>query len=435
MALLNAAGRRGHGRLYYGWIVLVVGTIGAVASIPGQTAGVSVFTDRLTEATGLSRVDLSVAYLVGTGASGFALPRAGRALDCWGARVVATCAVVLLASTLVVLSSVGPMGPVLGLAVMSLAFGSLRFSGQGLLTLSSRTMISLWFERRRGVVSAWSNAAVSFAFAVSPALLLVLVEARGFRAAWRLMAFVLVAVVGTMVIALYRRDPESVGQVVDGSSDGRGDPDVVERRATADRTRAEALRSRSFWAVTIPVVALASTSTALTFHILDLGAEVGVPDDRIVRIFLPVAVISVPVTFIGGWLVDRSAVVAVGAVMSAAQVVMYLSVPWMGGSLGAIVTVVSWGIAQGCYAPLTSAALAALFGRRHLGSIAGVQMSMMVLGSAVGPALFAVVQASTGSYRAAIWGSIAVPLIGLVIAATGRRSPRTDELAVTAALR
>ncbi|MFZ9017184.1 MAG: MFS transporter, partial [Ilumatobacteraceae bacterium] len=216
MALLNAAGRRGHGRLYYGWIVLVVGTIGAVASIPGQTAGVSVFTDRLTEATGLSRVDLSVAYLVGTGASGFALPRAGRALDRWGARVVATCAVVLLASTLVVLSSVGPMGPVLGLAVMSLAFGSLRFSGQGLLTLSSRTMVSQWFERRRGVVTAVSNSFVSFGFAAAPARLRALIGIDGFRTAWRLIAVFLVVVVGGLVVVLFRNSPEASGLVIDG---------------------------------------------------------------------------------------------------------------------------------------------------------------------------------------------------------------------------
>lgn len=426
MALVTAG--RTRRRPYYGWVVLVVGTIGAIASIPGQTAGVSVFTDRLTEATTLSRVDLSIAYLIGTGISGLALPRAGRILDRLGARVVASFAVVVLAVTLVGLSSIGPMGAVVGLVVMSLAFGSLRFSGQGLLTLSSRTMISLWFERRRGVVSAWSNAAVSFAFAVSPALLLVLVDAFGFRTAWRVMALVLVAGVGTMVVALYRRDPESAGVVLDGD---RRRPTGASRpspHAGVDRTRAEALRSRTFWAVTIPVVALASTSTALTFHILDLGDELGLADDRVVRIFLPVALVSVPVTFVGGWLVDRSAPVVVGVTMSVAQIAMYLAVPSLGDPAGVVVTVVAWGIAQGCYAPLTSAALAALFGRRHLGAIAGAQMSMMVIGSAVGPALFAIVEAATGSYRPAILGSLVVPVIGVLVATTvlGRRSATDD---------
>ena len=30
---------------YYGWVILVVAAIGVLASIPGQTMGVSVFTD------------------------------------------------------------------------------------------------------------------------------------------------------------------------------------------------------------------------------------------------------------------------------------------------------------------------------------------------------------------------------------------------------
>jgi predicted MFS family arabinose efflux permease len=119
--------------IYYGWVVLVVGTIGVIASVPGQTAGVSVFTDHLSDGTGLSRLQLSIAYLLGTGTSGLLLPRGGRAIDRSGSRVVALAAVVGLAATLVGPSFVGRMPPAVGIAVMSLGFGCLRFSGQGLL--------------------------------------------------------------------------------------------------------------------------------------------------------------------------------------------------------------------------------------------------------------------------------------------------------------
>jgi hypothetical protein len=37
----------GQVRVFYGWVILVVTTIGILMSIPGQTAGVSVFTDHL----------------------------------------------------------------------------------------------------------------------------------------------------------------------------------------------------------------------------------------------------------------------------------------------------------------------------------------------------------------------------------------------------
>lgn len=59
---------------YYGWIILAVSTIGLVMSAPGQTIGVSVFTESLLDVTGLTRIEFSNAYLMGTLASGLMLP-------------------------------------------------------------------------------------------------------------------------------------------------------------------------------------------------------------------------------------------------------------------------------------------------------------------------------------------------------------------------
>ncbi len=407
---------------YYGWIVLVVGSIGVLASVPGQTAGVSVFTDHLTDATGLSRLELSIAYLIGTGTSGFVLPMGGRAIDRHGSRRVAVVAVLGLALTLVGLSTVGPMSTSVGMLVMSLGFGALRFTGQGLLTLTSRTMISQWFERRRGVVTSSSNAVMSFAFASSPALLLALIELDGFRSAWRILAGVLVVVMGTLVLVFFRDSPESSGLVIDGGlAEAEDDAGPRMIGTDLDRTRSDAVADLRFWAVTIPVVAMASTSTALTFHILDFGSELGIDDDRIVRIFLPIAFVSVPVTLLGGWLIDRVAPVAISALMSAMQIVMYLAVSALDRPVAAVIAVVAWGVSQGCYAPLTSAALPRLFGRRHLGAIAGLQMSAMVIGSAIGPALFALIENLTGSYRPALWVSVVIPASGLIASVAAGR--------------
>ena len=412
-------------RFYYGWVVLVVGSIGALASMPGQTAGVSVFTDHITDATGLTRLQLAIAYLVGTGTSGFLLPRSGGAIDRFGTRRVAGFAVFGLATTLVALSFIGRMSTPVGFCVMSLGFGGLRFTGQGLLTLTSRTMISQWFERRRGIVTSASNAALSFAFAAAPALLLVLIEIDGFRTAWRIMAVFLVVVMGSIIALLYRDSPEGSGLQIDGGlADGDG-PVVI--GTDQDATRDEAIRDLRFWTCAIPVVAMASTSTALTFHIVDYGRELGITEEQIVRIFVPIAFVSVPVTLIGGWLVDRVPPIVVAGIMSTAQIVMFLCVSALDQPAIAVVGIVAWGIANGCYAPLTSAAMPKLFGRRHLGAIAGFQMSAMVIGSAVGPALFALVQSITDSYRPALWISVVMPVLGVMAAVFSWKQSSTHQ--------
>jgi OFA family oxalate/formate antiporter-like MFS transporter len=268
-----------------------------------------------------------------------------------------------------------------------------------------------------------SGAVVGFSFAASPALLLALIEIDGFRSAWRLMALSLVLVVGTVIVVLFRVSPETSGLVIDG---GRVEPmaDGSEPAPSIigtddDFTRPQALRDVRFWAVTVPVVALSSTSTALTFHIVDFGAELGLSDSEVVRIFLPIALVSVPVTLLGGWLVDALSPLAVAIAMCVAQLVMYLSVGHIDTTVAAVLAIAGWGFAQGCFGPLTTAAIPRLFGRRHLGSISGIQMSAMVVGSAIGPALFALVKALAGDYQTALWISAIVPALGLVLAVAG----------------
>jgi len=427
--------------VYYGWIVVVAGTIGMIASVPGQTVGVSVFTDDLTATTGLTRLQLSIAYLIGTGSSGLLLPRGGHAIDRYGSRTVAFVATIGLATTLVALSLVGSMSLVVGMVVLSIGFGFLRFCGQGLLTLSSRTMVSQWFDRRRGLVTAFASACMSFVLASSPALLLVLIDANGFRTAWRMMAVALI-VVAVIIIVLFRVSPETSGLVIDGgtpeattpattpaSADGTADPAGTAAHRTPavvgtddDLTRDEAVRDVRFWAITLPVATLSATGTALTFHIVDFGAELGLTDDQVVRIFVPIAIVSVPMSFLGGWLVDVISPLVIAGLMAAAQIVMYFSVARIDETLWIVVTVAAWGIAQGCFSPLTSAAVPRLFGRRHLGAISGIQMSALVIGSAIGPALFALVESIAGSYEAALWVSMSMPAAGLALTVLRRPS-------------
>ena len=59
--------------------------------------GMAVFTDPLIEALGLSRTQLSMAYLIGTIGSSLMLTRAGRWYDRLGGRVMTALASVALA--------------------------------------------------------------------------------------------------------------------------------------------------------------------------------------------------------------------------------------------------------------------------------------------------------------------------------------------------
>ena len=162
---------------YYGWVILVVATLGIMMSIPGQTMGVSVFTDSLIAAFAVGRTSLSFAYMLGTMTSSFLLPWAGRVLDRRGARFMVVVATVGLSASLFFLRA-GPqvVHDIFGedttqwhvLPVLFLAFLGIRHFGQGQMTMIARTMLGRWFESRRGLAFAISGAMVAYAFGVAP---------------------------------------------------------------------------------------------------------------------------------------------------------------------------------------------------------------------------------------------------------------------------
>ena len=89
---------------FYGYVILVIASIGVLASIPGQTIGVSVFTDPVKDALGLTRNQFSNAYMFGTLLSSFFVARAGVLFDRFGARYVAFFAAFLLGVSLLLCS-------------------------------------------------------------------------------------------------------------------------------------------------------------------------------------------------------------------------------------------------------------------------------------------------------------------------------------------
>jgi OFA family oxalate/formate antiporter-like MFS transporter len=418
---------------FYGWWLVVVGTLGIIASIPGQTMGVSVFTDHLIEVTGMSRLALSNAYLIGTLASGLLLPRGGLLLDRLGARALAMAACAGLAATLLFLSRIdrviGWIADALGLAasgitaaiVVTLAFGFLRFSGQGLLTMSSRAMVSKWFERRRGFVSGVIGVFINFGFSLAPVVLLAWIAMSGWRGAWLQMAAVVGVGMAGVALLFYRDNPEECGLRMDGApAPVEGEAGGTLDWAEHSMTRSEAVRTGVFWMVTLVLAVQSMVFTGVTFHIVDIGAQAGLGRDASVALFIPIAFIGTPMGFIVGAAADRLPLRPLVAAMALFQIIGFVGVAYVGEFWLRILMIAGWGMSAGFFGPLTTVAIPKLFGRKHLGAIAGVQMSALVIGSALGPAVLAVSKRYLGSYEFGMLACCLLAAVPLVLATLAR---------------
>ena len=398
---------------FYGWVIVAVGTLGVVSSIPGQTMGVSVFAPRLMEALRLSSTQLSIAYGLGTLVSGLFLVRAGRLVDRFGVRRAMVLVSVCSGLTLLLLSSVGivaeRISSVLGsgthtavaMIVITLGFFLLRFLGQGLSALVPRVMIGKWFHRRRGLAVGVSGVLVSFGFGYAPVFFNSLVHAYGWRGAYGLLGLMVGVGMGSVAWAFYREQPEDFGLVKDGAL-----PDTEEERgalhAVRDFTVEEARRSYEFWVYTAGLASQGLIITGLTFHILAITREAGLSEHQGLSIFLPMALVSVFTNMAAGWIGDRTELKYLLMVQMAALTLATVSMTMFGDFFWRSLAIVGFGISGGLFNNVIGVAWARFYGTLHLGAISGQNMAIMVVTTAVGPLLFAASFSITGSYAAGL---------------------------------
>ena len=419
--------------VFYGWPILAVGSLGLLMSVPGQTMGVSVFTDPLLEALGLTRSQLSTAYMLGTLGSACLLPWAGKLCDRLGTRTMAVVASLFLAGVLVILSQsdsiargaaslLGLSASVSAFAVILVAFLALRFWGQGVLTLSSRNMIVKWFDRRRGLASGLTGLCVAVGFSAAPLGLDLLIRQFGWRGAWVTMAAVIGGLFALIAWALYRDNPEECGLWPDGAGGPADRDDSAHAKPEPCWTRPEAMRTWAFWTFSLSLALYGMYMTGLTFHIVSVFSSAGMTRLQAVSIFLPASVVAVVVHLLAGWLSDRIALNRLLMVMLAAMGVSAWGLAMLGPGLPVLLVILGDGVGGGLFGLLSAVTWPKFFGRRHLGAISGLHMSVGVLLSAFGPVLFSQSLAWGGSYRPAALVCLAASC-ALLLAALRAKQP------------
>ncbi|MDZ7686290.1 MAG: MFS transporter [Gammaproteobacteria bacterium] len=221
---------------FYGWVVWVFSTLGFMFSVPGRTMGMAVFTDHFIEVLGLSRTQLSMAYLMGTIGSSLFLTRAGRLYDKVGGRLMIAGSSVALGLMVASSSFTDQLSLALGgstavtFVAILLGYFGVRFFGQGVLTSSSRNVLLVWFVKRRGIVSGVRGVFVSLAFSLAPILLAWLIASFGWRGALWVMALTVGVGFPLLAIVFIRNNPRECGLLPDGEA---GEPDDSQSPADA----------------------------------------------------------------------------------------------------------------------------------------------------------------------------------------------------------
>ncbi len=381
--------------------------------------GVSTFTDYLLENIKIDRNQLSIAYMIGTIGSSLILTYAGKMYDKYGARWVGMAVSILLSLVLVLLSqsdriihlfiSDNNSGFYVGfaMAVLMLLFFGLRFSGQGVLTMISRNMLMKWFIARRGWVNGISSVFVALGFSMAPLTFDMLIQGTSWRGAWLLMAVVIGIFFTTFVFLFFRDNPEDLGMIPDGEVHGNKENDVT-IKAFKQFTLHEARKTLSFWLFAIPLALYALYITGFTFHLVSIFENVGLSRDKALAIFIPVSIISVVVSLVGGYISDRIRLKYLLILILIGQMLALFSLGNLNDGLFYYGFIIGNGIVSGLYNILMAVTWPRFYGRKNLGRITGFIMALIVFASALGPILYSFSLSKLGSYSFAFFGLAAI---------------------------
>jgi OFA family oxalate/formate antiporter-like MFS transporter len=412
---------------FYGWVIVFLGGMGILASMPGQTLGVSAFKNHVRDALGMSDIAISAAYMVGTILSALLLTPIGKLLDRMGARLVAPTSALMMGITLLLLAKCDAVVNLLSRAipwlapgaapaiVMSLFFFALRFSGQGVLTMTSRNMVAKWFNYKRGLASGIMGFLTQPGFAATPYFFSLLVDAYGWRHAWQILGAFAICIFAPIAILFFRDNPESCGLTPDGGTPDHLKKDQKQRHTIYHQFElAEARRTFAFWIFVGPAMMSAFFLTAIGFHIESIFVSVGLPKDAAFASFIPGCLISMAVRPFLGKLADVVRLPHILRLQLIGLAVMMVGVAFLKPGLPLWAYYVGGGLSGSVFSILLSITWPTFFGREHLGAISGFVMSLIVFGSAVGPWFFSKLESITGNYANASLVCLAITLLFFV---------------------
>ncbi len=413
---------------FYGWVILVAGIIGVLMSIPGQTMGVSVFTENLLKDLSINRNNLSLAYLVGTLISGLLITRAGKLYDRYGARVMAFISGVMLGVVLLYLTRVDVLVRALvadgvgskvliTFILLAIGFFGIRFFGQGMMTMVSRNMVMKWFDKRRGLANAILGIFTALGFAIAPQILNQVIIRLEWRGAWVFLAILVGLVFAIFVLIIYRDNPEDCGLKPDGTMK----PGRIKNRPPSlpdkDFTLKEAHQTLAFWAFTLGLALSSLYISGLTFHVVSVFETAGMTKDMALGIFVPTSVFAVIIQFGCSYASDYIRLKYLLILFAVGMLITVVGLIMLGGMYIAYwMIIIGNGIVWGLYSVLIGVTWPRFYGLKNLGAISGSSLSLTVMGSALGPYMFSLSGELTGSYDLVAWICLSVTIILFILA-------------------
>ncbi len=391
-AVRTSAARRS-GVFYGWWIVAATAALqGLFSALFWQSYGAYVVL--LRDEFGWSKTMLSTAYSFAQAESGTIGPVTGVLLDRFGPRAVMRAGVIIAGTGLMLFSQVqSPFFFFVTFIMIAIGAGMAGF-------LAATTSIVNWFERKRSTAIGLVTAGFALGGMAVP-ITVQLLETFG----WRATAFgsgVAVLALGLPLVQIVRHRPGPYGHHPDGIAPG--DPRHAAHAATrthvgVDFSLRQALHTPAFWLIALGHGSALVIVSAVQVHtVAHVKESLGYSLAGASGVITLMTMLQFTGTLTGGWLGDHNnkrVLVVACMVMHASGILLLAHATGFAMVAGFCVL---HGLAWGIRGPQMTAIRADYFGAASFGSIMGISMIIVMIGSVSGPIVAGVLYDTTGSY-------------------------------------
>ncbi len=384
--------------------------------------GFSVFFLPLSQDLGLSRAATALVFSLARAQGAFEGPIAGYFMDRHGPRPLMIMAILMAGVGHMFLAGVNSY-----VALLIVYMGVVSLSFHAGFMDAPMLIANTWFIRNRTMAMALISGSIGIGGFIFTPILSAAVHAFG----WRQAAFgcgVLFIVIGLPLALLVRRSPESIGLLPDGDqpSTANGSEGAINRstiREEADFTLAQALRTSSFWYLTIATAIRVIILSALNVHYVALMVWKGMTPQRAAFFLAAQAFMAVPSHLLFGWVGDRlnkprlmatCMLLATGSMF----VLVYVHSEW-----AILIFIALFSVVESTF-PVNWSTVGEYFGRKNFAKIRGSMSFVSTWGSVIGPVIAGAVYDRTLSYEIVIWSSAILLLIaGALYAMVNKPAP------------
>jgi len=381
-------------RIFYGWYVAIACGLGLACGLASViTATFSIFLGPLRSEFGWTPSETFTGLLLVTAAVTVAAPFVGTLVDRFGARRMILVGFLLEGA---VIASFATQTE--SLATFYARYIALAILGLGTTHVAFARVISVWFDRRRGLALGLALAGLGLGGIIWPLLSQWAIGAYGWRTAYVIVAFC-VTTVGMLSIGLVvRESPAAMGLTPDGApaeaATGSGQPSGSQTGFTLAQT----MRQGHFWLMLAAFLLIGLAVQSIILHLVPMLVLRDVDPMRAAQAQSMVAAALIVGRVVAGTLMDRFFAPRVAIAFLVGPIVGIVLLASGASGTGAFVAGMLTGLAAGAEVDVTAYLASRYFGLKYFSRTYAWYYSAYSAGAGIGPLLTAQAVERFGDY-------------------------------------